>query len=127
MKRRHFANFDIAGFTYWDGALIFQELSIGTELHLKREDDNKFDPYAVAIYYKEYKLGFIPRGMNKEINKFCEQGYSNIFEVRINRISPEDDPENQVGVIVYLKHASTLAEEIRIVWNSVSEIVYYRQ
>lgn len=111
MKRRHFANFDIAGFTYWDGTLIFQELSIGTELHLKREDNNKFDPYAVAIYYKEYKLGFIPRSMNKEISKFCEQGYSNIFEVRINRISPEDDPENQVGVIVYLKHASTLAEE----------------
>lgn len=34
MKRRHFTNFDIAGFTYWDGALVFQELSIGTELYL---------------------------------------------------------------------------------------------
>lgn len=25
------------------------------------EQDTKFDPYVVAIYYKEYKLGFIHR------------------------------------------------------------------
>lgn len=111
MERRHFSNFDIAGFTYWDGALVFNELAIGTELHLKREEDNKFDPYAVAIYYKEYKLGFIPRNMNKEISKLCEQGYSNIFEVRINRISPSEMPEEQIGVIIYLKQAPILSDD----------------
>lgn len=106
MERRHFTNFDIAGFTYWEGPMVFKELTIGTELYLKQEGDNKFDPYAVAIYYKEHKLGFIPRNMNKEISKLCEQGYANIFEVRINRISPSDNPEDQIGVIIYLKHAS---------------------
>lgn len=111
MKRRHFTNFDIAGFTYWDGALAFQELSIGTELYFKREEDNKFDPYAVAIYYKDYKLGFIPRNMNKDISKFCEQGYADIFEVRINRIAPDENPEDQIGVIVYLKQASALSDD----------------
>lgn len=109
MERRHFTNFDIAGFSYWDGAFVFQELSIGTELHLKREEDNKFDPYAVAIYYKEHKLGFIPRNMNKEISKLCEQGYAGIFEIRINRISPDENPENQIGVVVYLKRAADLS------------------
>lgn len=111
MERRHFTNFDIAGFTYWDGALVFQELSIGTELHLKREEDNKFDPYAVAIYYKEYKLGFIPRSMNKEISKLCEQGYTDIFEVRINRISPNENMEDQIGVIIYLKQAVSISNQ----------------
>ena len=76
MERRHFINFDIAGFTYWDGTLAFQELIIGTKLQLRREEDNKFAPYAVAIYYKDYKLGFIPRDKNKEISKLCEQVYS---------------------------------------------------
>lgn len=52
MERRHFINFDIAGFTYWDGTLAFQELIIGTKLQLRREEDNKFAPYAVAIWYK---------------------------------------------------------------------------
>ena len=76
---------------------------IGTKLQLRREEDNKFAPYAVAIYYKDYKLGFIPRDKNKEISKLCEQGYTGIFEARINRISQDEHPENQIGVIIYIK------------------------
>ncbi len=104
MKRRHFANFNIAGFTYWDGAVVFCELKIGTKLRLVREENNKYDPKAVAIYFGENKLGFVPRCENDAISKLCEQGYGNIFEVRINRVSPEEMPENQIGVIVNLKH-----------------------
>jgi len=103
MQRRHYATFDIAGFSYWDGCIVFNELKMGTVLTLVREEDNKFDPYAVAIYYKDSKLGFIPRGSNHEINKFLELGYAGLFEIRINRLTPDVHPEHQVGVIVYLK------------------------
>ncbi len=102
-KRRHFKTFHVAGFTYWDGCIVFNDLKIGTVLTLKREEDNKFDPYAVAIYFNEHKLGFVPRDSNKEIDKFLEQGYDDIFEVRINRLAPDEHPENQVHVIVFLK------------------------
>ena len=81
----------------------FNELKIGTELTLVREEDNRFDPYAVAIYYDESKLGFIPRNQNHEISKFLELGHTNLFEVRINRITPDAQPENLVGAIVYIK------------------------
>ena len=100
---RHFTTFHIAGFSYWEGCIAFKDLKIGTELSFVRESENKFDPYAVAIYFDEYKLGFIPRGENKEINKFLELGYNQLFEVRINQLSAEAHPEQQVGVIVYLK------------------------
>jgi hypothetical protein len=63
-KKRHYINFDIAGFSYWEECLVFNELKIGTELTFMREEDNKFDSYAVAIYYGESKLGFIPRNTN---------------------------------------------------------------
>ena len=49
MERRHFINFDIAGFTYWDGTLAFQELIIGTKLQLRREEDNKMDHWHPLI------------------------------------------------------------------------------
>ena len=104
MKRRHFSNFDIAGFTYWDGAIVFNELKIGTQLRLERENENQYDPKAVAIYLGEYKLGFVPRCENDHISKLCEAGYGNIFDVCINRVSPEESPENQIGVIVSLIH-----------------------
>ena len=104
-QRRHFSTFHIAGFSFWDGCIVFNELKIGTSLALDREDDNKFDPYAVAIYYGDSKLGYIPRSENHEISKFLEQGHTDLFEVRINRICPDAHPENQIGIIVYLKPA----------------------
>ena len=61
VKKVHLTNFHIAGFGYWEGCEAFEQLKIGTRLDLIREEDNPFDPYAVAIYYGEYKLGFIHR------------------------------------------------------------------
>lgn len=102
-QRRHYLTTHIAGFSYWDGCIVLEELKTGLELTLIREKDNAFDPYAVAIYYNNSKLGFLPRGDNHEISKFIEMGHSDIFEVRINRLSPDQQPESQVGIIVYIK------------------------
>lgn len=95
---------NIAGFTYYDGINVIKELEIGTYLTLVAELENKFDPYAVAIYYKGEKLGFIPTGENKLINQFLQSGHTDLFEVRINRISPESHPEKQIGVIVKIQN-----------------------
>jgi hypothetical protein len=103
MNCRHFANFNIAGFTYYDGVDVFYELKIGTELNLKAEPTNLFDPYAVEIYYNDIKLGYIPRSENKIISKFLNLGYADLFEVKINMITPETSPEEQVGVQVRIR------------------------
>ena len=100
VKKVHLANFHIAGFAYWEGCEAFEHLKIGTKLDLVREADNAFDPYAVAIYYGEYKLGFIPRGENHDISKYLDMGLKDIYEVLITRITPDVHPEQQVEVIV---------------------------
>ena len=83
---RHFGNFNIAGFTYWEGCMAIADLKVGSQLRLVREEDNKFDPHAVAIYYEDYKLGFIPRGENELISKMVDLGYVKIFDCRVQRI-----------------------------------------
>jgi hypothetical protein len=103
MNDRHFANFHIAGFTYYDGVDVFYELKIGTELHLKAEPNNPFDAYAVAVYYKDTKLGYILKGENKVISKFLNCKYTDLFEVKICQITMEAHPERQVGVLVRVK------------------------
>lgn len=102
VKKIHLANFHIAGFGFWEGCEAFEHLKIGTKLDLVRETDNAFDPYAVAIYYGEYKLGFIPRGKNHDISKYLDMGLGDIYDVRITRITPDVHPEDQVEVIVYI-------------------------
>jgi len=106
---RTFSTFHIAGFTYWEGVDVFNELKIGTQLFFATEPDNIHDPNAVAIYFysskleKNTKLGYIPRDKNKEISQFLNCGYKNIFEILINRIVNEEHPEKQISVTVRIK------------------------
>jgi hypothetical protein len=103
MTDRNILTCNIAGFTYYDGIDVINELTIGDHLTLVAEPENKFDPYAVAIYYNATKLGFVPSGENKLINQFLQLGYTDLFEVRINRISPESHPEKQIGILLRIK------------------------
>lgn len=103
MKRKHLLHCNIAGFTYYEGPIVFNRLQIGTELRLVVEPENQYDHDAIALYFEEHKLGFIPRTENKTLSIFLKQGYDDLFEVFINRVSPNEYPENQIGVIVYLK------------------------
>lgn len=98
---RHFSHFNVAGFTYYNGALVFDQLKIGTPLNLGYEPDNRYDPKAVAIYFGEHKIGFIPRTHNDAIAKLLEMGH-NPFVCHIQRLDPAAHPEEQVGVVVHV-------------------------
>lgn len=103
MTHTHFLHCNIAGFSFWEWIFVFEKLNIWTELTLKLETENPYDPNAVAIYFKTYKIWYIPRAKNKRISKFLHAGYENIFETRINRISSEEYPEEQIWITVFLK------------------------
>lgn len=80
------------------------ELKVGTKLELERELNNPYDPQAVAIYYGDTKLGYIPASSNEEIGKFLELGHTDLFEARVQAVSPEaTHPEKQVRVVVFIK------------------------
>lgn len=102
MKKEHLSHFDIAGFTYYDGALAFKDLRIGTRLKLKLDKENKYDPRAVAIYFEDYKLGYVPRSENRIFYKLFTVGLHKFIEARIQRISKDAHPENQISVVVHL-------------------------
>ena len=101
MKDRHFASYHIAGFTYYDGVDVFENLKIGTPLSLRAKPENPCDPNAVAIFfYQEHKLGFVPSAENEALSKFLNLGYTDLFDVKINQISPDAHPEKQKRVVV---------------------------
>lgn len=100
-ERKYIERFTIAGFSYYEGCVAMKNLEIGTKLHLKAEPTNKHDRHAVEIYYKNIKLGYIPRNQNRSISKILQFGLP-IFEARVQELTPNTHTENQVGVIVYL-------------------------
>ncbi len=108
---RFYMQFAIAGFTYHDGIEVFDKLKPGQKVELETESENRFDPRAVTVSLNGKLLGYIPRSQNKEIWQFLSLGY-NIFEAFINRFSPDEHPENQVGVTVRIKEHNTKGEVI---------------
>jgi len=76
----------IAGFQYYDGEEVFAELRVQTALLLEREQDNKYDANAVAIYYKQYKLGFVPKAENTAVAQMLDRGeYLSAVIVKLER------------------------------------------
>ena len=70
---RYFSGFHLAGFIYHQGVAVFQELKVGATLTMVAERDNNFDPYAVALYYGDRKLGYVPRSENRHISQLSHQ------------------------------------------------------
>ncbi len=110
MKRKHFDHFNIAGFAYYEGTTAFRKLKTGTKLKLKPEKKNRYDENAVAIYFKKYKLGFVPASHNKPIATILNSGYS-IFEVRVQQIIAEAHPSQQVQVVVFVRRRNEKKEK----------------
>ena len=63
--------FHVAGTRYYDMKKVLGRLEIGEELDIVPEPDNPYDSNAIALYCyhddREYKLGFVPKGLNKTI------------------------------------------------------------
>ncbi|MBQ9439721.1 MAG: HIRAN domain-containing protein [Paludibacteraceae bacterium] len=97
-KKRHFKRFHIAGFAYYEGCDVFQQLKIGTRLRLVRDAANRFDPNAIAIYFGDAKLGFVPASEAAELAIFFDMGYGSMFECAIQTLDASEHPEHQVCV-----------------------------
>ena len=101
--KEHLANFCIAGATYYQLSECFEKLNLGRKVNLVLEEDNKYDARAVAIYYKDYKLGFVPRAENRIIYKLLKVGLVENLVCRIQQIDASEHPESQIRVVVHLK------------------------
>lgn|SRR5690625_921478 len=99
--KEYLSNFNIAGFTYYDGPEAFKYLELGLLLDLKPEPDNPYDPQAVMIFHEDFQLGYIPQSENSIFFKLLRVGFTKI-EVRIQQINPTASPENQVMVVAHL-------------------------
>lgn len=102
---RQLMSFNIAGFQFWDGALVLGELRAGTPLELVPEPDNPHDPEAVALRYHGTKLGYVPSDENAVLSVMCFYGHAAAFEVRVLQVDPEAAPWKQVRVGVFVKDA----------------------
>lgn len=120
-KKMYFMDCHLAGRKYHDADEVWDELKVGTILKLRKDKENRIDPYAVEVVYErkdkkenvedEFYIGYIPRDENETIASFLEMGWDNVFECRISKINPDAHPENQVHLTIKIKRNSNIREE----------------
>ena len=91
----------IAGFQYYTGEQIWDQLRNNDKLILHRQPTNPHDDRAVEVYWQNYKLGYIPRRDNAVIAQLMDKG--TLLQARITRLEDEDYPWQCIELSVYAK------------------------
>lgn len=99
---RHITDFNVAGMRYWDGALVLDELKVGANLTIIVEENNPHDPDAVALYWENTKIGYIPKDSNWLPAQLLRFGHHNVLECRILKVNTEADTWKQVQAGIYV-------------------------
>ena len=90
----------IAGFQFHEGDVIWPSLAVGAKLALIRKATNTHDPDAVAVYFQNNKLGYVPRAENSAIAQMLDRGET--LEARISGLLMEEDSWERVRFTVSL-------------------------
>ena len=99
IMKKLYKSFEISGLRYYEALFIINKLKIGKKLKLKIEPNNIYDENAIEIYYKKYKLGYIPKTANYSIATILKSGWD-IFECYIQKI---DKNNLKIQVAVFVK------------------------
>jgi len=90
----------LAGFQFYQGEALWEQLEEGQSLILKREPENRYDERAVAVYWQHQKLGYVPRIDNAAISQLMDRGEP--LSARIDQLKQSRNPWKRIGLIVYL-------------------------
>lgn len=102
-QKELFLSCNVAAFSHYEGCTVFNELHIGSQLCLIREDENAYDHDAVAIFYGNTHIGYVPGSKNEQLASMLDLGHGDLFEVYVQRLDPTAHPEQQVHVGIFIK------------------------
>ena len=94
----------VAGFQYHDGEKVWPRLSTGDPLRLLREPDNPYDRRAVAVYWRDSKLGYVPRAANTAVSQMMDRGERLV--ARVERLRESRNPWKRVELSIVARIAA---------------------
>ncbi len=90
----------LAGYQHHRASGIWPFLRVGEILQLRREISNPHDPHAIAVWFKNEHLGYVPRRENKTLAQMMDRGER--LEAQIVRLLEDDNPWRRVRVRIDL-------------------------
>jgi hypothetical protein len=84
----------LAGYQYHRASGIWPFLRVGEKLQLRREAGNPHDPNAIAVWFKNEHLGYVPLRENKTLARMMDRGER--LEAQIVRLLDDDNPWRRI-------------------------------
>ena len=90
----------LAGFQFYDGKTLWEEMKPGDTLTLVRERDNAYDANAVRVEWNGNRLGYIPRRENTGVARQMDRGAP--VKARIVKLTQARNPWQRILFEVYV-------------------------
>ncbi len=94
----------LAGFQYYEGKVLWDNMRVGDPLTLKREPQNPHDANAVRVEWKGQPLGYVPRRDNSDVARQIDRGVP--VQARIVRLKEARNPWQRVEFEVFVELAA---------------------
>ena len=93
----------VAGFQFHKGMELLAHMQESDFLELRREPDNKHDPYAIALYWQHEMIGYLPAESNETIAKLLDAEALPLLAV-ITHLNRGTRPWENVAVAIFYLH-----------------------
>lgn len=90
----------VRGFSYYEGPNIIQEINKSGNLEMVREPENEFDHRAIALYFNQKKIGYLPRESNKTLSILMDTALLE-FHAEITHIESDASDWEKIRIAVY--------------------------
>lgn len=90
----------VAGFRFHKGMQLLPYMQQGDILELRREPDNKHDEFAVALYWQQEMIGFLPASSNEIIARLADAKALPLVAC-ITHLNQNAKPWENVAIAVY--------------------------
>jgi hypothetical protein len=90
----------LAGFVYYDGQAVWEQMKVGDRLTLAREPDNAHDPNAVRLEWQGRMLGYVPKRDNTDLARQMDHGAR--VEARITELTRAANGRRRMSYVIHV-------------------------
>lgn len=96
----------VAGFRHYKGMELLSEMEVNDFIELRREPTNEYDEFAIALYWQQEKIGFVPADYNETIARLLDAEALPLLGT-ITNLNKAVKPWENVEVAIYFLQEET--------------------
>lgn len=102
-RKIYLQQFFVAGFRHYKGMEMLPHMEVNDLIELRREPENEHDDCAIALYWQQEKIGYIPAELNEMLAKLLDAQALPLLGM-ITHLNREVKPwENVVAAVYFLQ------------------------